>query len=536
MRLRVGFLFLLLSVMSALSCPWCQRYGVKETVSAGEPDAGGLYFGAPPPEEKTRRYYLAAEPVLWEWVPGGKNLSKDVPLPPQIVSRPTSARLRYVQYTDATFTARMPTPSQQGLLGPTLRGVAGEYLAVTFLNRTPQPLSIHPHGVRYDKDSEGAYYLPTLGKGAAVGSQARFTYVWHLDAASAPQADEPSSKAWLYHSHCKDEEEVNAGLAGLIVVTDPARARPDGTPQDVDREFAVAFQIFEEEDDETEERVEEGLPPATFEQTMRAQELGARHAINGRLFGTLRGLEMMEGERVRWYLAALGDETGLHTAHWHGARVREEGRRTVDVVALLPGETKVADLLADNPGTWLLHCHVSDHMMEGMFAPFVIHPRDGKVEGAAFLGAPVGASTLRWQEMAGTLDFSKGAREPMTLTLRATVPVPAGFFLPKGQMVIRVGEREVPLLPTGAGYTELRAEGVLFSALNANQFGVVRADEMEFRVTFTGADWRLAFGLDPDGALEETLECRIGQATHRAPLPLRITRDGDRGKVEMRRP
>ena len=405
MKLSAGIYFLLLATLSAPACPWCKRYGIKETVTAEEKDAGGTFFGAKPPPEKTRHYYIAAEAITWEWVPGGKNTTKDMPLPPGVIARPSTIRARYVQYTDATFTTRMPDVPQMGLLGPTLRGVAGEYLAVTFLNLTPTPLSMHPHGVRYDKDSEGAWYLPGPGKGAAVGTGARFTYVWHMDAASAPHADEPSSKCWPYHSHCKDEEEVNLGLAGLIVVTDPARARHDGTPKDVDREFATVFQIFEDEDEELEERVEEGLPPPTFEEAMQAQELGARHAINGRLFGTLPGLDMIAGERVRWYLAALGDETGLHTAHWHGARVREEGRRTVDVVSLLPGETKIADMSADNPGTWLLHCHVSDHMMEGMFAHFVVHPGGAKLRGAPFLGATSATSTVQWQSASGSLNF-----------------------------------------------------------------------------------------------------------------------------------
>ena len=29
-------------------------------------------------------------------------------------------------------------------------------------------------------------------------------------------------------------------------------------------------------------------------------------------------------------------------------------------------------MVADNPGTWLLHCHVADHMMAGMYTPFTI--------------------------------------------------------------------------------------------------------------------------------------------------------------------
>jgi FtsP/CotA-like multicopper oxidase with cupredoxin domain len=72
---------------------------------------------------------------------------------------------------------------------------------------------------------------------------------------------------------------------------------------------------------------------------------------------------------------ALGSEQDLHTAHWHGETVVEDGRRRTDDVELLPGSMKVADMKADNPGTWLFHCHVSDHMMGGMYAFYVIHPK-----------------------------------------------------------------------------------------------------------------------------------------------------------------
>ena len=84
---------------------------------------------------------------------------------------------------------------------------------------------------------------------------------------------------------------------------------------------------------------------------------------------------MNEGERVRWYLFALGSEQDFHTAHWHGMRVIEEGRRRTDTVELLPASMKVADMVADNPGTWLFHCDVAEHMMEGMFARMVVHPK-----------------------------------------------------------------------------------------------------------------------------------------------------------------
>jgi FtsP/CotA-like multicopper oxidase with cupredoxin domain len=34
-------------------------------------------------------------------------------------------------------------------------------------------------------------------------------------------------------------------------------------------------------------------------------------------------------------------------------------------------------MLADNPGTWLLHCHVADHMMAGMYATYTVTRRSG---------------------------------------------------------------------------------------------------------------------------------------------------------------
>ena len=33
------------------------------------------------------------------------------------------------------------------------------------------------------------------------------------------------------------------------------------------------------------------------------------------------------------------------------------------------------DMKADNPGTWMYHCHVADHIKAGMVATYTIKPR-----------------------------------------------------------------------------------------------------------------------------------------------------------------
>jgi FtsP/CotA-like multicopper oxidase with cupredoxin domain len=69
----------------------------------------------------------------------------------------------------------------------------------------------------------------------------------------------------------------------------------------------------------------------------------------------------------------MGNEVDLHSPHWHGKTVLSRGHRT-DVVELLPASMVVADMKADNPGTWMYHCHVADHIDAGMSTRFTINP------------------------------------------------------------------------------------------------------------------------------------------------------------------
>jgi FtsP/CotA-like multicopper oxidase with cupredoxin domain len=499
------------------SCPWCKRYGVKETVSAGKADPGGKFFGSVPPAEKTRHYYIAAEPVLWTFAPQGVNTSKPLPLPPDLVEHPSAAKVRYLQYTDATFATRMLDTPRQGITGPVLRGVTGEYLAVTFLNKSGKPLSMHPHGVRYDKDSEGAYSQPGTGRGSAVGPGATFTYIWHLDELSGPQPGEPSSKCWLYHSHCIDDEEVNLGLAGFIVVTDPARARPDGTPNDVDREMAALFYIFDETpEDEALEYADADLPkpfePRPLLKTLELQSVGMRPSINGMVFGNLPGMDMRSGERVRWYLGSLGEEDGIHTAHWHGTRVREEGRRVCDVITILPGETKTADQKADIPGSWLLHCHVSDHMMEGMFANYVVLPPEAPAPPEPFLGVGASRESLRWTK-AETRSDSAGKNGPVpTVTLQGRVAVYRGFYPQRNPPTVKIAGKEVTL--TFRSGTLATGDRASWRVLNGNAQGVVLDEAMDFELILTGPAWKEALAPAVPPKEPVTVEVTFGGVKH----------------------
>jgi hypothetical protein len=519
--------FVFSMVLVWLVCPaLAQVSGITPTVTVAMGDVGGKIFGKAPDQAKTRHYYIAAEPVQWDYAPLGNDPVCGKILPPPVQDHQPVSKLRYVQYTDATFSAKVFPTERLGILGPVLRGVVGETLLVTFLNRTPQPLSMHPHGVSYDKDNEGAYYQPNPGLGAAIAPEARFTYVWQLDEASGPLPSEPSSKGWLYHSHVTGDSEVNQGLMGFIIVTDPKRARPDGTPADVDREMASLFMIFDESglDADALEALEyanskgTGVKPPerNWTDTQQLIEAGGRHAINGLVFGNLTGLDMNEGERVRWYVFALGSEDDFHTAHWHGARVTEDARRRTDVIELLPATMKVADMKADNPGSWLYHCHVAEHMLEGMYTQFTVHPKTGqgvsREPATAFLGLSQTGESMRLKH-AEIIDGTG-------LRLAGTVTVFEAFSVFNQSLNLELEGQTISFQPERTGVA-VTGKSTL-RVRNVNPFGIVYGGRLEFEITLQGPDWQPRIAkLKPSQDLSVSLH--VGVARHHAKALLKTT-------------
>ena len=87
-------------------------------------------------------------------------------------------------------------------------------------------------------------------------------------------------------------------------------------------------------------------------------------AINGRAFvGNTPVFHARVGETVQWDVIALGD--AHHTFHVHGHRWMRAGEPE-DVRTVGPAESFRVRWTERAPGTWLYHCHVEQHMMQGM--------------------------------------------------------------------------------------------------------------------------------------------------------------------------
>ncbi len=125
-----------------------------------------------PVQAAVREYWIAAEKTSWNYAPSGRNLIEPDDGLGEWGQTLTYTKYRYIGYSDGSYATPLPQPASMGILGPQLRAVVGDILKVHFLNKTDRPLSMHPHGVLYNKDNEGA----DGGAGSRVAPGARYTY------------------------------------------------------------------------------------------------------------------------------------------------------------------------------------------------------------------------------------------------------------------------------------------------------------------------------------------------------------------------
>lgn len=342
---------------------------------------------------RTRSYFIAADEVDWDFAPSGYDRvdgtryhfegvpgSRGMLNPNNTVYR----KALYREYTDATFKTLKPRPAawvHLGALGPLIRAEVGDTLRITFRNNASRPYSVHPHGVLYAKAAEGATYQDgTNGADRAddaVAPGATHTYVWTVPERAGPTEHEGSTAFWMYHSHVDEGRDINSGLIGPIIVTRRGAARPDGSPADVDREFVVQFALSDEHLSwywETNRRRLYRDPSDYDDADHDVHDFHHFWTINGYMDANGPLMTMRQGERVRWYLFANPNEEeslDIHTPHWHGQTVVISGMRT-DMVMLTPMMSAVADMVPDNVGTWLFHCHMPGHFKAGMRTLFQV--------------------------------------------------------------------------------------------------------------------------------------------------------------------
>ncbi|XP_046948492.1 hephaestin isoform X2 [Lynx rufus] len=357
--------------------------------------------------QAARIYYIMAEEVEWDYCPdrswelewhnqSEKDSYGHIFLSNQdglLGSRYKKAVFR--EYTDGTFKIPRPRTGPEehlGILGPLLRGEVGDILTVVFKNNASRPYSMHAHGV-----VESSTGWPLAADPGEV-----LTYQWNIPERSGPGPNDSACVSWIYYSAVDPIKDMYSGLVGPLTICRKGILEPYGGRSDMDREFALLFLIFDEnqswyleENVATHGAQEPGRVNLQNETFLESNKM---HAINGKLYSNLRGLTMYQGERVAWYMLAMGQDIDLHTIHFHAESFlyRNGESYRADVVDLFPGTFEVVEMVASNPGTWLMHCHVSDHVHAGMETLFTVLSQREHVSTITTITKEIGkASILR---------------------------------------------------------------------------------------------------------------------------------------------
>jgi hypothetical protein len=304
------------------------------------PDPIDAYeFGTPEPQAggNIAEYWIQATTVLWDVIPtrfdswmGMKQ--RRVRFKALCYQEMESGFSGPKQYEDGSF-------AQPTMPGPTLEANVGDTIQVHFRNNdfdTLQPVTMHPHGVRYTPDYDGTYLSAFTRAGGFIAPGEEFTYTWECLPGSVG--------VWPYHDHGPNHVlNTTRGLFGTIIVRDPAVPKPD-------RDFFLHLH---------------SLPSSI------TRSPSMLHCINGRSFaGNTPTMRAVEGEEVAMHVIDMNND--WHTFHLHGHRWADGSGKFIDSPTVGPSEVITARFREDNPGRWLYHCHVASHMAAGMTGWYMV--------------------------------------------------------------------------------------------------------------------------------------------------------------------
>ena len=223
--------------------------------------------------------------------------------------------------------------------GPTIQITQGDRVRIILENHLPEPTSMHWHGFEIPMDMDGA---PGSSQDP-IPPGGRFVYEFTLHQAGT----------FFYHSHMAMQEMM--GMIGAFIMHPKENYAPA-----VDKDFAVILQEFAV------------LPnnPVPNSMNMEFNWL----TLNGKSGPATTPLIVRLNDRVRLRFINLGMDH--HPIHVHGHTFfvtgTEGGRQPQstwgpsNTVLVGVAQSRDVEFVANNPGDWMIHCHLPHHMMNQM--------------------------------------------------------------------------------------------------------------------------------------------------------------------------
>ncbi len=227
--------------------------------------------------------------------------------------------------------------------GPTIEAIEGDRLRIYVTNRLPEPTTVHWHGLILPNGMDGVSGLNQAP--IPVGE----TYVYEFT------LKYPGT--FMYHPHHDEMVQIGLGMGGMFIV----HPRQPVGPR-VDRDFAMMAGEF---------RIDVGT------QRPDPNEMNDFNVLtfNSKAFPGTQPLLIGRGERVRIRFGNLGP-MDHHPVHLHGLNfavtqtdggyVPRSAQYPETSVLVAVGTTRVIEFVAEEPGDWAMHCHMTHHVMMQM--------------------------------------------------------------------------------------------------------------------------------------------------------------------------
>jgi manganese oxidase len=226
--------------------------------------------------------------------------------------------------------------------GPTIEAVEGDRVRIYVTNRLPEPTSVHWHGILLPNGMDGVSGLTQ--KPIAPGET--FTYAFTLR----------QHGTHMYHPHFDEMTQMALGMQGLFIIhpRTPSR-RPD-------RDFALLLNEWR-------------INPGTSRPNPNEMVDFNVFTMNAKAFPGTAPLVAKLGDRVKIRLANVS-ATDHHPIHLHGYQftitetdggpIPASAQQVETTVLVQVGSTRAFEFVADAPGDWALHCHMTHHTMNQM--------------------------------------------------------------------------------------------------------------------------------------------------------------------------
>lgn len=227
--------------------------------------------------------------------------------------------------------------------GPVIEVYEGDTIRVYVTNRLPEPTSMHWHGIFLPNGMDGVAGLTQ----PAIAPGETFKYEFTLR----------QHGTFMYHPHYDEMTQMGLGMQGMFIVHPQKPREPS-----VDRDFVMMLSEWR-------------IPPGASRPDPNAMSEFNLLTINGHAFPGTEPLVVRQGQRVRLRVGNLS-AMDHHPFHIHGTRFVVTGTdggllapsaQWFETSALIPvGTTRDLEFVADAPGDWPLHCHMTHHIMNQM--------------------------------------------------------------------------------------------------------------------------------------------------------------------------